>query len=51
MFFHKLNVIPSSRLIHQKVRCFHPDKQKIIQIEIDKLLVVRFIREVKKYPD
>ena len=47
MSFHKLNVIPFSCLVHQKVRRFHPDRQKIIQMKIDKLLVVRFIREVK----
>ena len=47
---HKLNILPTSRPIQQKVRHFHPDRQKIIQAEIDKLLVVEFIKEVK-YPD
>ena len=47
---HKLNVILSSRPVHQKVRRFHPDRQKIIQMEIDKLLAAGFIKEVK-YPD
>ena len=47
---HRLNVIPSSRPIHQKVRCLHSDKQRIIQAEIDKLLTTGFIREVE-YPD
>ena len=50
MASHRLNVIPSSHPVQQKVRRFHPDRQKIIQAEIDKLLVVGFIREVK-YPD
>ena len=47
MASHRLNVMPSSHPVRQKVRRFHPDRQKIIQAEIDKLLVVRFIREVK----
>ncbi|KAL6323348.1 hypothetical protein AAG906_029355 [Vitis piasezkii] len=47
---HWLNVLSSSRLVHQKVQRFHPNRQKIIQIEIDKLLAVGFIREVE-YPD
>ncbi|RVW28612.1 hypothetical protein CK203_100881 [Vitis vinifera] len=32
------------------LRHFHPDRQKIIQAEVDKLLAARFIREVE-YPD
>nr|CAN67611.1 hypothetical protein VITISV_011154 [Vitis vinifera] len=47
---HKLNVLPTARPIRQKVRRFHPDRQKIIRIEIDKLLEAGFIREVD-YPD
>ena len=47
---HWLNVLSSSRLVCQKVQCFHPNRQKIIQTEIDKLLAVGFIREVE-YPD
>ncbi|KAL6323501.1 hypothetical protein AAG906_039076 [Vitis piasezkii] len=46
---HRLNVMSSSKLVHQKVRYFHMDRQKIIQAEIDKLLAARFIREVE-YP-
>ena len=45
--FHKLNVLPSARLIRQKVRCFHPDRHQIIQAEVDNLLKAGFIREVK----
>ena len=44
---HRLNIMPSSRLVHQKVRHFHPNRQKIIQSEVDKLLTTRFIREVE----
>ena len=44
---HKLNVLPISRLVWKKVRRFHPNRQKIIQTEIDKLLAVEFIIEVK----
>ncbi|RVX02293.1 hypothetical protein CK203_028439 [Vitis vinifera] len=47
---HWLNVLSSSRLVRQKVQRFHPNRQKIIQTEIDKLLAVGFIREVE-YPD
>ena len=44
---HQLNIIPSLRPIRQRVRRFHPERQKIIQVEVDKLLAVGFIREVK----
>ena len=44
--FHKLNVLPISWPIQQRVWHFHL-KKKIIQTEIDKLLAVRFIKEVK----
>ena len=47
---HKLNVILSARPIRQRVRCFHPNCHQIIQAEVDNLLVVGFIREVK-YPE
>ncbi|XP_019081057.1 RNA-directed DNA polymerase homolog [Vitis vinifera] len=47
---HKLNILPSSRPVRQKVRRFHSDKQKIIQDEVDKLLEAGFIREVE-YPN
>ena len=43
---YRLNVLPTARPIQQKVRCFHPDRQKIIRNEIDKLLEAGFIREV-----
>ena len=47
---HKLNVLPSTRPIRQKVRRFHPDRHQIIQAEVDNLLKAGFIREVK-YPE
>ena len=47
---HRLNVLPTARPIRQRVRRFHPDRQKIILNEVDKLLEVGFIREVD-YPD
>lgn len=47
---HRLNILSSLRPIYQKVRRFHPDRQKVIQDEVDKLLAARFIQEVE-YPD
>ena len=47
---HKLNVIATAKLVRQKVRRFHPDRHQIIQTEVDNLLSVSFIREVK-YPE
>ncbi|WJZ84531.1 hypothetical protein VitviT2T_004131 [Vitis vinifera] len=47
---HRLNVSPTARPVQQRVRRFHPDRQKIIRDEIDKLLKAGFIREVE-YPD
>ena len=44
---HKLNVIPSTRPIRQKVRRFHPNRHQVIQKEVDNLLKARFIREIK----
>ncbi|RVW24703.1 Retrovirus-related Pol polyprotein from transposon 297 [Vitis vinifera] len=47
---HKLNVFPAARPVRQKIRRFHPDRQRVIRSEIDKLLAAGFIREVS-YPD
>ena len=47
---HKLNVVPSARPIRQRVRCFHPDRHQVYQAEVDNLLKVGFIREIK-YPE
>ena len=47
---HKLNVLPTTKPIRQKVRRFHPDQHQFIQTEVDNLLAIGFIREVK-YPE
>ena len=47
---HKLNVAPSTKLVRQKVRRFHPDCHLVIQTEVDNLLHNGFIRAVK-YPE
>ena len=44
---HKLNVIPYVRPVRQRVRLFHSNRHKIIQVEVDNLLDAGFIREVK----
>ena len=44
---YKLNVIPLARPVRQKVRCFHSDNHQVIQEEVDNLLKVGFIREIK----
>ena len=47
---HKLNVVSSAKPVRQRIRCSHPDRHQVIQPEVDNLLKVRFIREVK-YPE
>ena len=47
---HRLNVTPSARPIKQRVRRFHPDRHQVIQVEVDNLLKVGFIKEIK-YPE
>ena len=47
---HLLNILPSLRPVQKKVRRFHPDRQKIIRDEVNKLLDAEFIREVE-YPE
>ncbi|RVW70817.1 Transposon Ty3-I Gag-Pol polyprotein [Vitis vinifera] len=47
---HRLNVFSTTRPVRQRIRRFHPDRQRIIRNEIDKLLEAGFIREVS-YPD
>ena len=44
---HKLNILPSARPVRQRVQRFHLDRHQIIQAEVDNLLKVGFIREVK----
>ena len=47
---HKLNIIPTAMPVRQKVRRFHPDRHQIIKMEVENLLKVGFIKEVK-YPE
>ena len=47
---HRLNVVPSTKSVRQKVRRFHLDRQLVIQTEVDNLLQNGFIRAVK-YPE
>ena len=47
---HELNIISTARPIRQKVRLLHLDRHQIIQAEVNNLLRVSFIREVK-YPE
>ena len=47
---HKLNIIAATKPIKQKISCFFPDHHQIIHKEVDNLLSVGFIREVK-YPE
>nr|CAN81979.1 hypothetical protein VITISV_032721 [Vitis vinifera] len=47
---HRLNVFSTARPVRQRIRRFHPDRQRVIRNEIDKLLEAGFIREVS-YPD
>ena len=44
---HKLNVVSFAKLVRQRVRRSHLDRHQIIQAEVDNLLKVGFIREVK----
>ena len=44
---HKLNVVSSVIPVRQRVRRSHPDRHQIIQAEVNNLLKVGFIREVK----
>lgn len=46
MVVHKLNVNPEHKLVQQKKRSFAPERQAIIDDEIDKLLKVNFIFEI-----
>lgn len=44
---HRLNILPSSKPIHQRFDAFIQIDKKIIQTEVDKLLITGFIREVE----
>jgi hypothetical protein len=43
---HKLKVYPQARPIRQKIRRFTPDKREAIRVELARLVVTGFIREV-----
>ena len=47
MASHKLNIIPTAKLVRQKVSRFHLARHQIIQTEVYNLLRACFIREVK----
>ena len=47
---HRLNINPNVKPVRQKKRPFAPERQKIIDEEVDKLLAAGFIREAT-YPD
>ena len=44
---HKLNIIPATRPVRQKVRRFHLNRHQIIRTEVDNLPRACFIKEVK----
>ncbi|KAL0402097.1 UNVERIFIED_CONTAM: hypothetical protein Slati_4239600 [Sesamum latifolium] len=44
---HYLNIDPSIKLVKQKKRHFGPDKDKIIQAEVDKLMATGHIEEIQ----
>ena len=35
---HKLNILPTTKLVRQKVRRFHPDRHQIIHTKVDNFL-------------
>ena len=47
---HRLNVNPSSKPVRQKKRVFAPERDNAIKEEVQKLTLIKFIREVY-YPD
>ena len=47
---HRLNVYPSSKPVRQKKRVFAPERDNAIKEEVQKLTLMKFIREVY-YPD
>ena len=50
VIIHRLNVYPSSKLVHQKKRVFAPKRDNAIKDEVQKLTTAKFIWEVY-YPD
>ncbi|KAL0445085.1 UNVERIFIED_CONTAM: hypothetical protein Slati_2231200 [Sesamum latifolium] len=47
MITHHLNIDPSIKPVKQKKRHFGPEKDKIIQAEVDKLMAVGHIEEIQ----
>ena len=47
---HRLNIYPSSKPVRQKKRVFAPERDNATKKEVQKLTLVKFIREVY-YPD
>ena len=47
---HQLNINPRYKPVQQKMRNFTPERQRVINEEVKKLLAAKFIREVY-YPD
>ena len=47
---HRLNIYPSSKLVHQKKRVFAPERDNAIKEEVQKLTTTKFIGKVY-YPD
>ena len=47
---HRLNIYPSSKPVRQKKRVFAPERDNATKEEVQKLTLVKFIREVY-YPD
>jgi hypothetical protein len=43
---HSLNVDPKAKLVKQKLRWFRKDKKEAIRVEVTRLLVAGFIKEV-----
>ena len=43
---HTLKILPGSKLVKQRLRCFDEEKRRAIGEEIAKLLTAGFIREV-----
>ena len=44
---HKLKVDPNTKLVKQPLRKYHLDVEEKIKLEIQKLLMARFIEEIE----
>ena len=47
---HRLNVLSTTKLIRQRVRRFYPDRHQIIHMEVNNILAIGLISEVR-YPE